>query len=69
MCTTKSLTGFRVCKDPLAFLIDSPGIMVPRIVDDETALKLSLIGAVKEKFIGYEHIVEYMLYVLNKNEQ
>ncbi len=56
-----------MCREPLAFLIDSPGIMVPRIVDDETALKLSLIGAVKERFIGYEHILEYMLYILNKN--
>ena len=43
--------------------------MVPRIVDDETALKLSLVGAVKERFIGYEHILEYMLYVLNKQNQ
>ncbi len=62
MCTTKSLTGFRVNKEPLVYLIDSPGIMVPRFVDDETALKLSLVGAVKERFIGYEHILEYMLY-------
>ena len=43
--------------------------MVPRIVDDETALKLSLIGAVKERFIGYEHILEYMLMILNQQNQ
>jgi hypothetical protein len=43
--------------------------MVPRFIDDESALKLSLVGAVKEKFIGYEHLMEYMLWVLNKNNQ
>jgi len=41
---TRALSAFKVSENPLAFLIDSPGIMVPRVEDIETGLKLALTG-------------------------
>jgi ribosome biogenesis GTPase A len=51
----------------LAYLIDTPGICVPNISNDETALKLSLMGCINDKISGREILLDYMLYVLNKN--
>jgi mitochondrial GTPase 1 len=48
------------------FLVDSPGVMSPHIDNNETALKLSLIGCIKEVIAEKEPILEYMVYALNK---
>lgn len=42
---TRALSGFRVSQSPSAFLLDSPGVMLPRIADPDVALKLGLTGA------------------------
>lgn len=47
-CTTKNINGFKVNDSPLAYLVDTPGIMVPRIADNETGLKLALVGCFKQ---------------------
>jgi ribosome biogenesis GTPase A len=46
-CTTKSVNGFKINDTPLLYLVDTPGICVPRIESDEVALKLSLTGCIK----------------------
>jgi mitochondrial GTPase 1 len=62
-CITKSVVGFKVSSNPLCYVVDSPGVMVPNIIDDETALKLGLIGCIRDKIIGPELLVEYLLYL------
>jgi ribosome biogenesis GTPase A len=61
-CTTKHVEHFKACESPLAYIIDTPGLIVPKISNDETALKLSLIGSINDKIAGKEIIIEYMLY-------
>ena len=42
---TRGITGFRVSENPVAYLIDTPGIMIPSIEENsEVGLKLGLIG-------------------------
>ena len=41
---TRSMSGFKVSEDPLAFLIDTPGIMLPKVDNIEVGLKLALTG-------------------------
>lgn len=67
-CTTKNLNGIRISDDPVSYLVDTPGVMVPRIIDNETALKLSLIGCVKDVIPGKSLIIEYMLWQLNQQK-
>ena len=43
-------------------------IMLPRIEDDEVALKLSLVGCIKDSIAGKESIIEYLIYTLNKHK-
>lgn len=64
-CVTRGVSGFKIANDPLAYLVDTPGIMVPRIVDEETGLKLALVGSIKNSIIGKDVIIDYMLEKLN----
>ncbi len=41
---TRGVSGFKVSSDPLAFLVDTPGVMLPRIDNLEVGLKLALTG-------------------------
>lgn len=65
-CTTKSLTGHKIKDKPKVYLVDSPGIMVPRILNNEIGLKLALIGCISEKITGKEPLIEYMVWALNR---
>lgn len=65
-CTTKNINGFRISENPLSYLVDTPGIMVPKILDNETGLKLALVGCIRDKITGKEPVIEYMVWALNK---
>ncbi|EGR26973.1 ribosomal biogenesis gtpase, putative [Ichthyophthirius multifiliis] len=71
-CTTKSIVGVKISQDPLIYLVDTPGVMIPNIQDDEVftyklkSLKLSLVGCIKDVIPGKEIILDYLVYVLNK---
>jgi mitochondrial GTPase 1 len=43
---TRSVSTFRVRKAPPLYVLDSPGVMPPRIPDVETGLKLAVTGAI-----------------------
>jgi ribosome biogenesis GTPase A len=61
---TKSVTSIQVSSDPTVFVLDTPGIMVPRVDDVETGLKLALTGALPERVVSVEAVVDYLHYVL-----
>lgn len=67
---TRHLGGFTVCDKPPVFLVDTPGIMLPRFepgqVGLEKALKLALTGAIKDTVVGLAVIGKYLLYTLNR---
>ena len=67
-CTTRNLQGIRIIDTPphRCFLVDSPGVMIPRIKDQETALKLSLVGCIKDVISGKTQILDYLVASLNK---
>jgi ribosome biogenesis GTPase A len=45
-------------------LLDTPGIMMPRIKDAETGLRLGLIAALKEEHIGEPLLATYLLHLV-----
>eukprot|EP01100_Stratorugosa_tubuloviscum_P000689 TRINITY_DN1153_c0_g1_i1.p1 TRINITY_DN1153_c0_g1~~TRINITY_DN1153_c0_g1_i1.p1 ORF type:complete len:269 (-),score=82.77 TRINITY_DN1153_c0_g1_i1:213-1019(-) len=67
---TRSISGFEVQGlyegvNLNAFVLDSPGIMLPNFTNNETTLKLALTGAIKDSIIGEDLICEYLLLCLN----
>ncbi|GAB1292858.1 Mitochondrial ribosome-associated GTPase 1 [Apodemus speciosus] len=60
-------TRIQVCERPLMFLLDTPGVLAPRIESVETGLKLALCGTVLDHLVGEETMADYLLYTLNRH--
>lgn len=65
--TQSVLEKIKVCEDPKVYLLDTPGVLAPKIRDVETGLKLALAATIKDHLVGEENIADYLLYRLNKN--
>uniref|UniRef100_A0A2K6EQW7 Mitochondrial GTPase 1 n=1 Tax=Propithecus coquereli TaxID=379532 RepID=A0A2K6EQW7_PROCO len=57
-----------VSERPLMFLLDTPGVLAPRIDSVETGLKLALCGTVLDHLVGEETMADYLLYTLNRHQ-
>ncbi len=66
--TTRHMDYFKVNRDPVIFIMDTPGIMPPKIYNNEAGVKLALCGNIKEKITGKEIIIDYMLFALNEKD-
>ena len=62
---TKSLTWVRVNKD--IELMDSPGILWPKIEDEKVGYNLASLTSIKEDILDKEDIAKYILLFLNEN--
>eukprot|EP00775_Hariotina_reticulata_P004201 gene4201-4449_t len=66
---TRQINGFQVCNQPLTYVLDTPGIMMPAVPSDEVGLKLALAGAIKDSIVGEEAAVRYLVHLLANNQQ
>ncbi len=65
--TTRHIDFFKVNLEPVIYLMDTPGIMPPKIYNNESGLKLSICGNIKDKIAGKDLISDYLLFTLNKS--
>lgn len=66
--TRSVLTRIKISEDPLIYLLDTPGVLMPNIKEIEMGLKLALCACFKDDIVGEANIADYLLYWLNKNE-
>lgn len=64
--TRSVLNKIKISETPKVFLLDTPGILMPRISDTEQGLKLALCGCTQDHLVGDELIADYLLYRMNK---
>uniref|UniRef100_A0AAQ6A9H5 Mitochondrial GTPase 1 n=1 Tax=Amphiprion ocellaris TaxID=80972 RepID=A0AAQ6A9H5_AMPOC len=55
-----------VCERPRMYLLDTPGVLPPRIENVETGMKLALCGTILDHLVGEDIIADYLLYSLNR---
>ncbi|NWU13803.1 MTG1 GTPase, partial [Cephalopterus ornatus] len=67
--TKAVLTRIQVCEKPLMYLVDTPGVLPPKLGDVETGMKLALCGAIHDHMVGEDIMADYLLYTLNKQQQ
>ncbi|XP_043406252.1 mitochondrial ribosome-associated GTPase 1 isoform X2 [Chelonia mydas] len=67
--TRAVLTRIQVSERPLMYLLDTPGVLAPRIESVETGMKLALCGAIRDHLVGEDIMADYLLYTLNKQQQ
>lgn len=59
-----------ISRSPLIYLIDTPGILAPKISNVEGGLKVALCGGLYDKTVGNRLMAEYLLYnLLIKNNR
>lgn len=56
----------KIAENPTIFLLDTPGILTPRIEDPHTGLKLALAGCLQDHLVGPEVLADYLLFWFNK---
>ncbi|CAL1544970.1 unnamed protein product [Lymnaea stagnalis] len=66
--TRSVLNKIKVSTHPNVYIIDTPGIMPPKVENIETGMKLAACSSVPDHIIGEVHIADYILYWLNKHE-
>ncbi|KAM9366002.1 mitochondrial ribosome-associated GTPase 1 [Pholidichthys leucotaenia] len=64
--TKAVLTRIQVCERPIMYLLDTPGVLPPRIESVETGLKLALCGTILDHLVGEDIIADYLLFSLNR---
>jgi len=62
---TRRAQLFCVGTNPLMYMVDTPGIFVPRIEDDATGIKLAMLGCVPEHTMHHVQLSQEILSVLN----
>ena len=68
-CLTKSISGFKIVSDPPMYLVDTPGIIMPKIREEsEDGLKLCAIHAIRDGILDDHLICDYVLFQLNRQK-
>ncbi|NXF06488.1 MTG1 GTPase, partial [Smithornis capensis] len=67
--TKAVLTRIQVCEKPLMYLVDTPGVLPPKLGNVEMGMKLALCGAIHDHLVGEDIMADYLLYSLNKQRQ
>lgn len=66
--TRSVLTRIKICEDPLIYLLDTPGVLLPNIQNIDMGMKLAMCSCFQDHLVGEEVIADYLLYYLNKNK-
>lgn len=66
--TRTVLNRIKISSNPPIFVLDTPGILTPKIADNETGLKLALCGCLQDHLVGPVVIADYLLFRFNLEE-
>lgn len=68
-CITKTINGFKIISEPATFMMDTPGIIIPKITEDnaEDGLKLCVCNNIRDGIVESELVCDYLLFKLNKD--
>lgn len=66
---TRAVSGIvRISSEPLVYLIDTPGITMPRIDHVEDGMKMALTGGLFDRTVGPVLLADYLLFTLNRHQ-
>lgn len=60
-------TKIKMSENPLFYMLDTPGILTPKIDSTEVGLKMALCNTILDHLVGETVIADYLLYWLNKH--
>ena len=67
---TRAVSGIvKILEEPLVYLVDSPGILVPKFTNPEIGLKIALTGGILTRVAGEYVLADYLLHLLNERKR
>ncbi|KAL8204566.1 hypothetical protein R6Q57_010189 [Mikania cordata] len=66
---TKNITSLKIASHPNIYILDTPGILPPKIVDIERSSKLALTGAIADSLFDQSELAQYFLSILNLSHE
>lgn len=66
---TRHVSGFKVQENPPLVILDTPGVMIPKLSSNTVAIRLALVGSIADKIVGIDLIAAYLLQSLNRMRQ
>jgi mitochondrial GTPase 1 len=63
---TRGINKFKLYEDPLVYVLDTPGVGLKNIREEEDGLKLGVCGCLREGAVDYEYLCDYLLFKLNQ---
>ncbi|XP_041365900.1 mitochondrial ribosome-associated GTPase 1-like [Gigantopelta aegis] len=64
--TRSVMSKIKVKTEPPMYIVDTPGILTPKIPDIETGMRLALCSCLPDYLVEEENIVDYLLYWMNR---
>ncbi|KAL1453555.1 hypothetical protein WDU94_009887 [Cyamophila willieti] len=66
--TRSVMSQIKVSEKPLIYVLDTPGISLPKIEQFESGMKLAACATLQDHLVGEVNIADYILYYLNLNQ-
>ncbi|KAI3739067.1 hypothetical protein L2E82_29444 [Cichorium intybus] len=66
---TKNITSLKIASHPNIYILDTPGILPPEILDAERSSKLALTGAIADFLVDQSDLAQYFLSILNLSDE
>ena len=64
---TRSVSNkIKVDTNPPVYIVDTPGILTPRVPNIENGMRLALCSCVPDHLVGEENLADYLLFWMNK---
>ncbi|KAL0410849.1 UNVERIFIED_CONTAM: DAR GTPase 2, mitochondrial [Sesamum latifolium] len=57
------------CKSSQIYVLDTPGVLPPNVIEDGICSKLALTGAIKDSMVGEIQLAEYFLSILSLSDE
>ncbi|GMY22872.1 DAR GTPase 2, mitochondrial isoform X1 [Fagus crenata] len=66
---TKDISSLKIGSHPNIYVLDTPGVLPPKILDTEVYSKLALTGSIRDCLVGEREIAQYFLAILNSSDE
>ncbi|KAK4592459.1 hypothetical protein RGQ29_016845 [Quercus rubra] len=66
---TKDISSLKIGSHPNVYVLDTPGVLPPKILDTEIYSKLALTGSIRDCLVGEREIAQYFLALLNSSDE
>ncbi|KAM7476194.1 hypothetical protein LguiB_023437 [Lonicera macranthoides] len=66
---TKDISSLKIASHPNIYILDTPGVLPPKILDAEVCSKLALTGVISDCLVGESELAQYFLGILNLSDE